>query len=73
MNLDFYKNIVAKYPEEFNLFKDKSVSACIHLREQLHNQKVIELLPKQLLSEITKDTLEQNLSEKTDNFKKRKI
>ena len=23
MNLEFYKNIVAKYPEEFNLFKDK--------------------------------------------------
>ena len=72
--LDNIKSIlIEQNSDEFNLFKDKSVSECIHITEQLHNQKVIELLPKQLLSEITKDTLEQNLSEKTDNFKKRKI
>ena len=23
MNIDFYKNIVEKYPEEFKLFRDK--------------------------------------------------
>ena len=23
MNIDFYKNIVVKYPEEFKLFRDK--------------------------------------------------
>ena len=38
MNIDFYKNIVEKYPEEFKLFRGKiQISKAVHSRPKTVN------------------------------------